>query len=162
MRESSLPLEFVELQGKVSYVRERMRGKEWSSSCPKCGGIPHQNGELPDRFRMWPKSKIGKPFGWCRACGYKWTSEKDYKPDPAKIEQWRQERLAEEQRIKAEAETAIKLLTDKHKWDEYYSWLMSDGVAAAYWKGAGIEDSYWWGEWKLGFDPMHTILLDTG
>mgnify|MGYP003440847534 CR=1 FL=1 len=104
MKDSPLPLEFAELSGKVFYVRERIRGREWSSSCPKCGGIPHQNGQFPDRFRMWTKSKIGKPFGWCRACNYKWTSERDYKPDPARIEAWRQERLEYERQRKAEAE----------------------------------------------------------
>lgn len=162
MRESPLPPEFAELFGKVHYVRERIRGKEWSSSCPACGGVPHKHGEFPDRFRMWTKAKIGKPFGWCRACNYKWTSEKDYRPDPAKIEEWRQQRLAEEIRIKEEAEKAIKLLTDVKKWEEYYSWLTRDKIAAAYWKGAGIEDEFWWGEWKLGFDPMHSFLFDGG
>lgn len=162
MRESPLPPEFLELQGKVHYVRERVRGKEWSSSCPSCGGVPHQHGEFPDRFRMWTKSKIGKPFGWCRACNYKWTSEKDYRPDPAKIEQWRKDRLEYELRVKEEAEKAIQMLTDVHKWEEYYSWLKSDKIAAAYWKGAGIEDEYWWSEWKLGYDPCHRFWYDTG
>lgn len=161
MRESTLPPEFSELSGVVHYVRERVKGKEWSSSCPKCGGVPHKHGEFPDRFRMWTKSKIGKPFGWCRACGYKWTSAKDYKPDPAKIEEWRKQRLAEEIRIKEEAEKAIKNLTDIKKWEQYYSWLRADKIAAAYWKGAGIEDEYWWGEWNLGFDPMHSFWFDT-
>lgn len=162
MRESQLPPEFIELSGKVQYVRERVRGKEWSSSCPKCGGSPHSHGEFPDRFRMWTKSKIGKPFGWCRACDYKWTSERDYKPDPEKIEQWRQERIAEEKRRKEEAEQAIKLLTDVHKWDVYYSWLKSDGIAADYWRNAGIVDEYWWREWQLGYDPMHSFWFDGG
>lgn len=162
MRESPLPPELAELSGVVHYVRERIRGKEWSSSCPKCGGSPHSHGEFPDRFRMWTKSKIGKPFGWCRACDYKWSSERDYKPDPARIEQWRQERIAEETRRKEEAEQAIKLLTDVHKWDVYYSWLQSDGIAADYWRGAGISDEYWWNEWKLGYDPMHSFWFDGG
>lgn len=162
MRESPLPPEFQELQGKVQYVRERVRGKEWSSSCPNCGGSPHKNGEFPDRFRMWTKAKIGKPFGWCRACNYKWTSAKDYKPDPEKLEQWRLERIEHEKRVKEEAEQAIKFLTDAHKWKEYYSWLMSDKIARAYWEGAGIVDEFWWNEWNLGFDPMHSFWFDTG
>lgn len=161
MKESPLPLEFNLLSGKVHYVRERVRGKEWSSNCPNCGGEPHPNGELPDRFRMWTVSKIGKPFGWCRVCNYKWFNDKDVKPDPEKIEKWRKERIEYETRIKEEAELAIKNLTDIHKWEEYYSWLMSDGVANAYWKGAGIHDEYWWGEWKLGFDPMHSFWFDS-
>lgn len=162
MRESPLPPEFVELSGKVHYVRERIRGKEWSSSCPQCGGQPHQNGDFPDRFRMWTKAKIGKPFGWCRACNYKWTSEKDYKPDPARIEQWRLERIEHETRIKEEAEQAIKNLTEVHKWEEYYAWLKADKIASAYWTGAGIPDEFWWNEWKLGYDPAHSFWYDTG
>ncbi len=162
MRESPLPLEFQELTGKVHYVRERIRGKEWSSSCPKCGGVPHSHGEFPDRFRMWPVSKIGKPFGWCRACDYKWTSEKDYKPDPARVEQWRLERIEHERRVKEEAEKAIAHLTDVHKWESYYSWLKADQIAGDYWRGAGIDDEYWWGEWKLGYDPRHSFWYDTG
>jgi hypothetical protein len=162
MKDSPLPLEFQELSGRVSYVRERTRGKEWSSSCPKCGGVPHQNGQFPDRFRMWTKSKIGKPFGWCRVCDYKWTSERDYKPDPARIEAWRLERLEYEKQRKAEAETAIAHLTNTHKWDEYYSWLASDYIAAQYWISAGVPDAFWWNEWKLGYDPSHTFWYDTG
>jgi hypothetical protein len=162
MKESPLPPEFIELSGKVHYVRERIRGKEWSSSCPQCGGQPHQNGELPDRFRMWTKAKIGKPFGWCRACSYKWTSEKDYKPDPARLEEWRLQRIEHETRIKEEAEQAIKNLTEVHKWEKYYSWLLSDKIASAYWTGAGIPDEFWWNEWKLGFDPAHSFWYDTG
>lgn len=162
MRESTLPPEFYSLIGKVSYVRERIRGKEWSSNCPNCGGVPHKHGEFPDRFRLWVKGKVGIPFGWCRVCGYKWYPERDYKPDPEKVEQWRQERLSEEKRIKEEAEKAIKLLTDSHKWDGYYSWLKSDKIAASYWIGAGIADEFWWGEWGLGYDPMHSFWFDTG
>ncbi len=161
MKESPLPLEFSLLSGKVHYVRERVRGKEWSSSCPNCGGEPHPNGELPDRFRMWTVGKIGKPFGWCRVCNYKWFNDKDVKPDPEKIEQWRKERIEYETRIKEEAELAIKNLTDVHKWEEYYSWLKVDKVASAYWRGAGIQDEYWWGEWKLGYDPMHSFWFDS-
>ena len=162
MKDSPLPPEFVELSGKVAYVRERIRGKEWSSSCPKCGGVPHSHGEFPDRFRMWTKSKIGKPFGWCRVCNYKWTSEKDYRPDPARIEAWRLERIEHEKQIKAEAEQAIKNLTEVHKWESYYSWLAADKIAAEYWISAGIEDAYWWGEWRLGYDPAHVFWYDTG
>lgn len=162
MKESPLPPEFQELSGKVYYVRERIRGREWSSSCPKCGGQPHSHGEFPDRFRMWTKSKIGKPFAWCRVCNYKWTSEKDYKPDPARIEQWRLERIEYEKQKKAEAEQAISNLTNAHKWESYYSWLKSDGIAGDYWRGAGISDEYWWREWQLGYDPHHSFWYDTG
>lgn len=162
MKESPLPLEFQELLGKVHYVRERTRGKEWSSSCPQCGGEPHKTGQFPDRFRMWPKSKVGVPFGWCRACGYKWTSEKDYRPDPEKIEAWRRARLEYETQVKEQAEQAIAHLTDAHKWKSYYSWLCTDQIAASYWIEAGIRDEFWWNEWQLGYDPSHTFWYDDG
>jgi hypothetical protein len=160
MRESILPVEFSALSGKVHYVAERVRGREWSSSCPNCGGEPHKAGEWPDRFRMFRFSKAGKPMGWCRACGKIWFADHDEKPDPAKIEAWRLERLEYEKQIKAEAEQAIKNLTEIHKWENYYSWLAIDKIAAGYWKTAGISDPAWWNEWQLGYDPSHSFWYD--
>jgi hypothetical protein len=162
MRTDILPPEFSDLNGKVNYVRERVRGSEWSSSCPNCGGEPHKGGELPDRFRMWVKNKGGFTFGWCRACGYKWTPRVDFKPDPKQVEEWRLERLAREERIKEEAEQAIKLLTDKHAWQYYYESLLDCNEAKDMWSQAGIVNPFWWGEWQLGYDPQHLFYFDTG
>lgn len=160
MRESLLPPEFESLD--VHYVRERIRGKEWSSSCPKCGGEPHKGGDWPDRFRMWPKSKIGIPFGWCRICNFKWTPEREYKSDPMKIEQWRQARIVEEIRIRDEAQRAIELLTNEHHWRDYYDYLDSHDVAKDTWAQAGIIYPIYWLNWNLGYDPAHHFWYDSG
>ena len=142
MRESPLHPEFADLQGQVHYVVERIRGREWSSSCPKCGGEPHPRGEWPDRFRMWiaASSKHGVTLGWCRACDFKWTPKKEYKPDPAKIEQWRQERIAEETRRKEEAETALAHLRNEHKWQAYYKTLSENTDGQHHWWAAGFTE----------------------
>lgn len=158
MRESPLHPDFYELQGHVQYVVERIRGKEWSSTCPECGGSVHQNGEWPDRFRMFPAahSKTGVAIGWCRACGYVWTHQKDWiPPDPEKLEQWRQDRVAEEQRRKEEAEKALQLLRDEKRWQFYMDVLDFCDEGVAYWKAAGITDPFWWTEWGLGWDREH-------
>jgi hypothetical protein len=163
MRQSSLHLEFIELEGKVNYVVERIRGKEWSSSCPNCGGSPHQNGALPDRFRMFTKahSKRGISIGWCRVCGYKWTSAKDYQPDPARIEEWRKEQITYHEQRKAESETALSHLRDENKWLVYYEALLDSPQAQGYWVGSGIDSQYYWHYWGLGFDPRHEFWFDT-
>ncbi len=162
MTNSTLPIEFQELSSRVNYVRECVRGKEWSSSCPECGGVPHQNGDLPDRFRMWPKGKGGFAFGWCRTCGFKWTASREFKPTPEQLEQWRLDRLDKEQRIKAEAEQAIKLLTEKQKWHYYYESLLDCNAAKDEWSKAGVILPFWWNEWQLGYDPGHLFYFDTG
>lgn len=161
MRESPLPPEFEELSGIVHYVVERTRGKEWSSSCPHCGGEPHPRGDFPDRFRMWPVSKYGKPLGWCRCCGKVWTKKTDYIPDPAKIEAWKAERIADAERRLSETQQELKLLRDEHAWQEWHSWLKADQLAQQHWRAAGIQDPYWWGEWQLGYNPSKTFNYDS-
>lgn len=163
MRQSSLHPEFAELEGKVSYIVERIRGKEWSSSCPNCGGVPHQNGALPDRFRMFTKaySKRGISLGWCRACGYKWTSAKDYHPDPARIEAWRKEQIEYHERRRIESETALSHLRDENKWRIYYDALMQNDKARDYWRGAGLAEEYFWEYWGLGYCPRKEFWFDT-
>jgi len=163
MREAQLHPEFYELQGHVQYVVERIRGKEWSSSCPECGGSPHPGGEWPDRFRMFPAahSKTGISIGWCRVCGFKWLPDREFKPDPEKLEKWKRERIVEEERRKAEAEQALQLLRDEKKWEFYTGVLDFCDEGRAYWKGAGIVDDLWWREWGLGWDREHEFWVDS-
>lgn len=164
MRESLLHPEFQELNGIVHYVQEAIRGREWSSSCPYCGGEPHKSGEWPNRFRMFPShsSKRGITIGWCRICGEKWLPKKEYRPDPVKIEQWRQERIAQETRRKEEAETALAHLRNEHKWQAYYAYLLESPAGQASWWSAGFTDEFWWQEWGLGFDSAHEFWYDDG
>lgn len=163
MRTSPLHPEFSELEGKVSYIVERIRGKEWSSSCPNCGGSPHQNGAMPDRFRMFTKahSKRGISIGWCRVCGYKWTPAKDYKPDPARIEAWRKEQIEYHEKRKAESEAALVHLRDENKWQIYYDVLLENFKAQDYWLAAGFSNEYFWHYWGLGYDMRHEFWFDT-
>lgn len=146
MRESSLPVEFAGLQGRVHYVRQVTAG-EWSSSCPDCGGEPHKGGEFPDRFRMWVKNSKGNALGWCRKCNYYWTPDNQRKMQKHEFEQWRKDTLAAEQRRKEEAERAIKLLKSEKAW-LYYHERLTDGSLEIL-KSWGIRKD--WAEyWKLG------------
>lgn len=164
MRESPLHPDFYDLQGSVHYIVERIRNKEWSSSCPSCGGEPHPTGEWPDRFRMWPakSSKVGVSLGWCRACGYKWTQKQDYKADPEKLERWRQERIEEEKRRQAETERALEILRDAKQWEAYTQTLEFSDEGREYWKRAGICNDVWWYQWGLGWDHAHEFWCDVG
>ncbi len=157
-----LPPEFAELN--VEHVARKGKG-HYTSSCPECGSAGHYGSDLPDRFCMWDASasKIGKPFGWCRKCGYKWWAGKGGgEIDPLKVEQWRQERIAEEERRKLDAEQALKLLRDERAWKSYYSWLKTDAIAKRHWRAAGFTEPYWWREWGLGYDPAHEFWWSDG
>lgn len=151
MREAMIPAEFSALAGKVHYVR-RVTAGEWSSSCPNCGGSVHKNGDFPDRFRMWPVSKHGKPMGWCRSCGYMWFPDKDKPPTKEQFEQWRKDQIAAEEQRKREAEKAIALLKSERIWEYYqtqvndWGWSIIEGEwgirrdYAEYWKLGMIQD----------------------
>lgn len=120
MRSDVLPSEFSLIANLVSYVVKRT-ANEWSGSCPKCGGVPHQNGELPDRFRMFRVSKYGKPLGWCRSCDWKWTADKGRKPSVEEIELWRAEQIKIESERKEAAERALELLQNERLWEIFYT-----------------------------------------
>ena len=149
MREDTLPVEFAGLQGKVHYVR-RVTAGEWSSSCPQCGGAPHKGGEFPDRFRMWVKNKSGNTLGWCRRCNFYWTPENKRQMARHEFEQWRKDMLAAEERRKADAERAIKLLKSEKAWECYHEQLSDWSVEVL--RSWGIRKD-WADYWKLGFYP---------
>lgn len=78
MNFTTLPPEFVSLEGKVQWVQQ-INSNEYSSSCPNCGidETKHSDSNPSNRFVMWVESQTtGKPFGWCRGCHYKWTPDK--------------------------------------------------------------------------------------
>ena len=153
MKESTLPLEFAELTGRVHYVQQRTR-TEWSSSCPECGGEPHKHGEFPDRFRMWPVSKHGTPLGWCRHCGYAWTPAKERKPTREEIEAWRQEQIRIETERKKAAERALELLNNQRLWEKFYNQRTQESMEIV--RGWGLSDS--WQEYlQIGYNPHYDV-----
>lgn len=144
---ASLPAEFIALSNQVDYV-QRHSDVEYSSSCPQCGGVPHRNGELPDRFRMFTDGKIR---GWCRKCDFKWypdMADPDWRPDAEEIA--RRAQAAEDalQRSIEQAKSALEELRQARKWLEYHQQMPE--VGRANWMYRGL-DNFWIDWWKLGY-----------
>lgn len=74
---SPLPPELAGLEGRVHFVQQ-VNINEFHMSCPSCGVQPNHSDSHPsDRFIVWIESRLsGKPFGMCRTCGWKWSSDK--------------------------------------------------------------------------------------
>lgn len=72
-----LPPELSALEGRVQWVQQ-VNANELHMSCPACGVEPkHSDSHPSDRFIVWVESRLsGKPFGMCRSCGWKWSSDK--------------------------------------------------------------------------------------
>jgi len=149
MRFDTLPPEFSGL--KVNYV-QKVSSREWSGSCPQCGGEPHKGGDLPDRFRMWTNANgKNKIMGWCRRCSYVWFPTHDSPMSKEEFEAWRKQQIEVETRKKLEAERALKFLQSEKIWEQYHSelnnWafevLESWGITkhmAAFWRLGLIKD----------------------
>jgi hypothetical protein len=153
-RESPIPPEFLSLVGKIRFIVQRSK-TEWSSSCPECGGEIHQKGgEFPDRFRMWPVSKYGKPLGWCRNCGYVWTPAHEHKPTREEIELWRQEQIRVETERKKAAERALELLNSQHLWERFHT--ENTPGSRQIMRSWGISES-WQDYLKLGYVQDYTV-----
>lgn len=154
MREDTLPHEFAALQGKVRYVR-RVSSTEWSSSCPNCSGDIHKNGEFPDRFRMWTNANgKNRVMGWCRHCSYVWFPQSDRPMSTHEFEQWRKDTIAAEERRKAEAEKALKLLQSEKLWLQFHAGL--NEWARSIIHSWGIPQG-WADYWRLGMISDYTV-----
>lgn len=154
MRENSLPNEFAKLIGKVSYI-QKVTATEYSSSCPQCGGSPHKNGILPDRFRMWTNANgKNKIFGWCRKCGYMFFPENTKPVDRAEFERWRNEQIAIEKQRKADAERAIALLQSQKPWLAYHERLNQWALEILAKRGLTKEYADYW---QLGLNPDYLV-----
>lgn len=133
----------------VKYVR-RISNNEYSSSCPRCGGERHQNGEYPDRFRIWIKSKTTNGMlGWCRQCGYIWS--------PQGIEnqkEWIQERKVIEESNQQKAQHALELLHREQAWLQYHENL--DNEIRGHYHKRNIGNS-WIDYWTLGYNPSKYV-----
>jgi hypothetical protein len=156
MREASLPYEFAELSGQVRFVQKKS-AFEYSSTCPKCGGGIHSNGDLPDRFIMLmpERSKARIPFGFCRMCHYKWwQGQRDnVSVDPETIALLQQQAKEAEERRSAEKQRKLAQFSTTELWNELHDRL---GVEQrAWWTKAGVPDD-WQDYLKLGFTPDKT------
>lgn len=154
-QEAPLPPAFRALEGRIRYVRQVSR-TEYSASCPQCGGDMHQDGEWPDRFRMFDD---GHPTGWCRRCSFTWYPDMadGYAPPTLEqMEKWRQERIQAEEARKRSAEMALEHLRKENIWLRYHQAL--DDAARRYWQQRGIPADYQ-DYWKLGWDNAHTFFV---
>jgi len=147
----ALPPELT--QASLNYVTQTAND-EFASACPHCGGVPHSNGEYPDRFRIWLHSKTtGGILGWCRQCGYVWTPRGE-KLDPEQQRRWIEERENYELEQKARVERALQLLQQEKAWVRYHENLNDE--ARKLYASRGI-DGYWLEYWMLGYNPQKTV-----
>ena len=142
----SLPPVFGNLRDSLQYVKRRSQD-EMSAACPQCGGMPHANGEFPDRLRIF----LDEPARlWCRRCGWFAFADNLAKPaDPGAVEAWRKKQEQRELARKRSAERALENLRSEKIWERYHEAL--DAQSRAYWRRRGISDSlqdYWQLGWK--------------
>jgi hypothetical protein len=152
-----LPPEFKELEGKVHYVAERVKGQEYSSACFQCGGEIHPDGSFPDRFRMFVASKAnGKPAGWCRHCGVTFFPDREngsrYQPTPEQQAIWLAEQKRRERERFLETQRARELINREEIWEKYHNHLTDE--ARELYKKRGIDNQYWLDFWGLGYCPF--------
>jgi hypothetical protein len=148
-REAPLPPQWKCLEGRVQYV-QRVSDKEYCCTCPVCGGVVHQDGEWPDRCRLFADDH---PRLWCRHCGL--VAYPDQYEDGTyrratddELEMWRKDQIRREEERKRSAERAIAHLRDERLWERYHRELTAGG--RLYWRKAGIPDAFidWW---RLGW-----------
>jgi hypothetical protein len=144
-RQATLPPIFAQYAARVEYVQQ-VSQKEWSSTCPTCGGALHSDRSWPNRCRWFVDEHS---TGWCRRCGSLFF------PDGAKsamsreeFERWRHEQVAREEARKRSAETALEYLRSEQIWLRYHEAL--DAYALARWAGRGIPEG-WARFWQLGY-----------
>lgn len=142
-----------ELTQTLKYTR-KISSNEQSSECPRCGGTQHHNGEFPDRFRIWYKSKTtGGPLGWCRKCGYTWQPKGEY-INTSQHKAWVQERTDIELERQKSIDHALELLRQEKVWIKYHSNLA--GELRQYYHKRNIDD-FWIDYWSLGYNPSKSI-----
>lgn len=150
-RPTELPPVFAQYTPLVAYVQQ-VSAKEYSSSCPNCGGTVHEDGEWPDRCR-WFNDET--PLGWCRQCNQIFWPNKAPGWEPPSLEQletWRKERERREILRRESAQRALENLRSSRLWEQFHAQL--DDFARAYWYRRGIPDSMQ-SFWKLGWVYNH-------
>jgi len=162
MREVTLPSEFAELSNSVQYV-QRKSPHEYSSSCPKCGGCIHPDGEPPDRFvlLMPERSYAGIPFGFCRVCGYKWWQGQDGNKnvDPAVIAELERQAKAAETKRNADRLTKLQQFSTGELWNELHRRMGEE--QRGWWMKNGIPED-WQDYLRLGYTPKRSYRTKTG
>ena len=151
MREVPLPLEFAELDGLVHYV-QRKSSEEYCSSCPKCGGEIHPDGDPPDRFIMLmpSRSKAGIPWGWCRVCNYRWWTGKEAgaRVDQATLDKLAAQAREADERRKADRKAKLAAFSTAELWEELHRRMGDD--QREWWRENGVPDS-WQDYLRLGY-----------
>jgi len=157
-RLAELPGEFAALEGLVEHV-QRQTANEYSSTCPQCGGGVHQNGELPDRFRMFTD---GKTRAWCRRCDYHWYPDMagDWQPpDPETLRLRAEQAERDLERSIAQAQSTLDELRRARRWIEYHQGMSENGRML--WRLRGLQD-FWVDWWKLGYTPNYELWRKNG
>ena len=150
MKPAPLPAEWRCLEGKVQYV-QRVSAKEYSCTCPTCGGLVHESGEWPDRCRLFVDDH---PTLFCRRCGLvaypdQFGDGRFTPPTPEELEKFRQKREESEAARLRSAERALQHLRDTKLWEQYAD--MSGERGRQWWEGRGIPYPFQ-AIWSLGFD----------
>lgn len=141
-----LPPELAGLDGKVHYVQQ-VNANEYHMSCPSCGIQSHHSDSHPsDRFIVWIESRLsGKPFGMCRACGWKWSSDRQdavwtEEEKAAFAEKRRELNQREEERIRYYAETVVM----KQKvYGKYMQGMANSAYGKQYLQQRGFTSEKW-------------------
>lgn len=155
-RQAQLPRVFAEYAPIVHYV-QRVSPREYSSTCPKCGGDLHQDHSWPDRCRWFVDDK---PLGWCRVCGTVfWPDKAREKMSPEDFAAWRQEQIRQEEARKRSAERALAHLRSEQTWLRYHETMGE--VGRTYWEGRGIPRG-WQGFWQFGWCTDQHVTLPNG
>jgi hypothetical protein len=153
MRESSLPIEFAELSGLVNYVQKK-GAYEYSSSCPRCFGSIHPDGELPDRFVMFTSQRKGMGFayGFCRVCGHKWWEgqKNNRSVDPETLALLQKQAKEAEDKRNEERRLKLAKFSTSELWNELHDRLGEE--QREWWRTNGIPDD-WQDYLKLGYTP---------
>lgn len=157
---TEFPPEFLGLVGRIKYLTQ-VNENEYHSSCPNCGGEPHADGSLPDRFVIWKVSRRGTTFGMCiRKCGYKWTPNKQ-------DTEWTDEERAEFQRkaaqmeaeynakIAEKLESLSQLITAQQVWKRCHD-ETPEHAKKYYSERRGIPQE-WQDFLSLGYMPNYTV-----
>lgn len=141
-----LPPELAGLENRVQWVQQ-VNPNELHMSCPACGVQPHHSDSHPsDRFIVWIESRLnGKPFGMCRSCGWKWSSDKSdavwTEEEKAAFAAKRRElNEREEQRIREYAERVVM----KQKiFSRYIENMKTSQYGKTYLHNRGFTDERW-------------------